>query len=180
MRVAFAGAHRTGKSTLIEAVAERLPGYEVVDEPYYLLEEEGYELSDPPVMEDFERQLRRSLEAIRAASASTLLDRSPLDFIAYMRALDDELDLDDWIPDVREAMEVLDLIVVVTIETPDRIPVPPHEDACFRRDVDALIRTFALDDPFGFATATLEARGDVDERARQVLRAITAPATVRP
>ena len=39
MRIAFSGAHRTGKSTLLAGVAERLPGYATVDEPYRLLDE---------------------------------------------------------------------------------------------------------------------------------------------
>lgn len=59
MRIAFSGAHRVGKSTLIEALAARLPGYRTYDEPYHLLEEEGHDFSDPPTPEDFERQLRR-------------------------------------------------------------------------------------------------------------------------
>ena len=61
VRIAFSGSHRVGKSTLIERVAEALPSYAVVAEPYYLLEEEGYECSDPPSAEDFEAQLDRSI-----------------------------------------------------------------------------------------------------------------------
>ena len=58
MRVAFSGTHRTGKTTLVEAVSNLMPTYEVVDEPYRVLEESGYELSDPPSVEDYEQQLR--------------------------------------------------------------------------------------------------------------------------
>ena len=48
MRVAFSGTHRTGKTTLIKAVHSRVSRYDFVEEPYRLLEEEGYEFSDPP------------------------------------------------------------------------------------------------------------------------------------
>ena len=37
MRVAFAGAHRVGKTTLVEAVAARLRGYVAHEEPYRIL-----------------------------------------------------------------------------------------------------------------------------------------------
>jgi predicted ATPase len=42
MRIAFSGSHRVGKSTLVDRIAEALPTYTAVEEPYYLLEEEGY------------------------------------------------------------------------------------------------------------------------------------------
>jgi broad-specificity NMP kinase len=43
MRIGISGTHGTGKTTLAEALAARLPGYVTADEPYYLLEEEGCE-----------------------------------------------------------------------------------------------------------------------------------------
>ncbi len=43
MRAGISGTHGTGKTTLAEALCARLPGHVTVDEPYYLLEEEGYE-----------------------------------------------------------------------------------------------------------------------------------------
>jgi hypothetical protein len=174
MRVAFSGSHRVGKTTLIGALAERLPAYAVVEEPYWLLEEEGYELSDPPSSEDYERQLRRSIEAIADAPRDALVDRCPLDFLAYLQAIDDELDVDDWVDDVRDSIALLDLVVVIPIEIPDRIAVAAHEDRRLRRRVDERLRTLALDDPFGFDVETLEVGGDLDARVRQVVRAIRA------
>ena len=64
MRIAFSGSHRVGKSTLLEHVAIALPGHTVVDEPYYLLEEDGYEAAEHPTVEDFVAQLERSLVAL--------------------------------------------------------------------------------------------------------------------
>jgi predicted ATPase len=167
MRVAFAGAHRTGKTTLIEALAARLPGYEVVDEPYRVLEEEGYEFADPPSVEDFERQLRHSIETLAEPRPRALFDRCPADFVAYLEAIDDGVEPDD----IRESLESLDLIVVVPIEMPDRIAVASHEDRRLRRRVDDLVRARLLDDPDGFAT--IEVLGSVEERVRQVLRAMS-------
>lgn len=172
MRVAFAGTHRTGKTTLLDAVSTELHGYALVDEPYRVLEDEGYEFSDPPTTEDFERQLRQSLTAIAASGHRTLFDRCPLDLVAYLQELDDELVLDDWLDDVRAGMESLDLIVLLSIETPDRIPVESHEDSWLRQRVDERLRALVLDDPYGFGIATVEVAGDMDARVRQVMHAM--------
>lgn len=172
MRIAFSGAHRTGKTTLIEAVSALSPRYKVLEEPYYLLEEEGYEFSDPPTAEDFERQLERSWEIIEEAPANALIDRCPLDFLAYLRALDEDVDLDEHLDAVREALEKIDLVVVVSIESPDRVALPSHEDRRLRRDVDEQIRSMILDDGLGLGLNVLEVHGTVEERTRQVTQAI--------
>ncbi len=172
MRLAFSGAHRTGKTTLIEAVAALRAGYEVVEEPYRLLEEEGYEFADPPSQEDFEAQLRRSIEAVAAAPAWALFDRCPLDLVAYLRALDPDYDASGWLPELREAMASIDRVVVLSIETPDRIAIPSSEDRHLRLAVDELIRTLVLDDAYGLDVVAVEVQGSLDERIRQVMRAL--------
>lgn len=186
MRVAFAGTHRTGKTTLLEAVHVRLPGYGCVDEPYRWLEDEGHEFSDPPSREDFERQLRRSIDSIvdvgsgigsgAGSAARTLFDRCPLDLVAYLQALDDDFAIDDWLDEIRSAMATLDLVVLVSIETPDRIAVPSHEDRRLRRRVDSRLQTLLLDDPYGVGTEVLEVAGTLDDRVAQVMRALAARA----
>lgn len=174
MRVAFSGTHRTGKTSLVEAVSALLPAYDAIEEPYRVLEDEGYELSDPPSVEDFELQLRRSFTAIATSRADTLFDRSPLDLVAYLQALDDDFDPEAWLDDLRTSMESLDLVVVLSIETPDRIAIPAHEDRRLRRRVDEILRTLLLDDPHGFGTPAVEVSGTVDDRIRQVMAAIRA------
>ena len=171
MRVAVSGSHRTGKTSLIAAVADRVPGYEIIDEAYRVLEESGHEFSDPPSVDDFEQQLRTSLELVGTAPTDALLDRCPLDFVAYLQALDEEWSIDDWLDDIADAMSRLDLIVVVPIETPDRIAVAAHEDKALRRRVDERLQRLVLDTPLD--VATLEVSGTCDERVRQVMRAIT-------
>jgi predicted ATPase len=172
VRVAFSGAHRTGKTTLVAALADRLPAYKAFDEPYRVLEEAGHEFSDPPSVEDYEQQLRTSLELVGAAPANALLDRCPLDLVAYLQAIADDFEIDDWLDDVRDAIARIDLIVVVSIETPDRIAVPEHEDRRLRRRVDERVQRLVLDDPFGFGAEALEVGGSLDERIRQVIRAM--------
>lgn len=180
MRVAFAGTHRTGKTTLLEAVHARLPAYQHIDEPYRWLEDEGHEFSDPPSTEDFERQLRRSIELIAESGGEsggrTLFDRCPLDLVAYLQALDDDFAIDDWLDDLRSSMAMLDLVVLVSIETPDRIAVPSHEDRRLRRRVDDRLQALLLDDPHGFGTEVLEVAGALDHRVAQVMQALAGRA----
>lgn len=176
MRIAISGTHRVGKSTLIEALAEHLPAYRVIDEPYALLEEEGHELSDPPTIEDFEVQLGRSLEIAEDLPRDALVDRCPLDFLAYLRALDDEYDIDPWLDAVRDAMATFDLVVAVRIESPDRITVSSSEDRHLRSDVDMQIRALVLEDALGLGVEAIEVRGSVDDRVTDVRRAMSRAA----
>jgi hypothetical protein len=173
MRIAFSGAHRTGKTTLVEGLAAELPRYQAIEEPYWLLEEEGYDFSDPPSAEDFERQLARSCALALEAPARALLDRCPLDFLAYLQALDEDVELEAYAEDARDALAALDLIVFVPIEEPDRIAFASSaEDRRLRRRVDERLRALVLDDPLGLGVAAVEVWGSPDERARQVRRAM--------
>jgi predicted ATPase len=169
MRIAFAGTHRVGKTTLVEAVAARLRGYVAFEEPYRILEDAGHEFSDPPTVEDFERQLHQSIAMITGAPARALFDRCPLDFVAYAQALDEGIEVDAWIDAARDAMQSLDLIVLVPIEMPDRIVLPAHEDRRFRARVDERVRTLILDDELGLGIETLEVSSTLERRLQQVL-----------
>lgn len=165
MRIAFSGSHQVGKSTLIEALAEALPAYTVIDEPYRLLEDDGHEFSDPPDASDFELQLERSLEVVRDAPTRALIDRGPLDFMAYLQALGAEVEPHD---ELQAALDALDLVVFVPIEEPDRIALPSHEDARLRREVHERLR--ALFDEH--QVDVLEVHGSLEARVQQVRRAM--------
>jgi predicted ATPase len=165
MRIAFAGSHRTGKTTLVHALAEVLPGYVALDEPYVALEEDGY---DAP---DFALQLRRSIEMIAAAPANALIDRSPLDFVAYLGVTEgDAVEADD----LRDAMSAIDLIVLVPIESPDRVVVPAGEDKRLRSAVDEVLSSMIVDDHYGFGVEVLEVQGSIEARVRQVLARVSS------
>ncbi len=172
MRIAFSGSHRVGKSTLVEHVAEALPRYTTVDEPYYLLEEDGHEFSENPSLEDFEAQLERSLLVLEEGEENVLFDRCPADILAYLLAHEDSgaFDIDDWLDRTREAMETLDLVVFVPIEEPDRIALPAHEDDEYRRDVHERLREILVDDTLGFGVEVLTVEGDVRARVERVMR----------
>ena len=165
MRVAISGTQCVGKSTLIEQLSTALPDYEVVDEPYLLLEDEGHDFAHPPTAEDFEAQLVRSIAEVRRSGPNVLLDRSPADFLGYLLAGGD--DIDEWVDRAATAMARLDLVVLVPIEAPDRIAVPSDEDLDQRRSVDEEIAQLLIDEELAANVVTVH--GDVDTRVAQVL-----------
>ena len=65
MRVGISGTHGTGKTTLAQALCARLPGHVEADEPYWLLEAEGYDFGFPPSAEDYRALLARSVRTSR-------------------------------------------------------------------------------------------------------------------
>lgn len=171
MRIAVSGTHRVGKSTLIEDLSEILSRYATVEEPYSLLEEEGYEFAEAPSVEDFEQQLQRSLECLEEPDGDVLFDRCPADFLGYLltHADADSFDLEEWLPRVRQAIQTLDLIVFVPIEARDVIAVPSSEDGEWRFDVDEKLKDILLENAFAFDVDVLEVSGSPKARVSQVM-----------
>jgi thymidylate kinase len=181
MRIAVSGTHRAGKTTLVEALSRNLPTHESLDEPYYLLEEEGYEFAERPSIEDFETQLSCSLECIQRSSNKVIFDRCPLDILAYLLTHRDAdaFDLENWLPLVRNAMEHIDLVVFIPIEVPDRIAVSTSDGSRLRRRVDREIREILVEDRWDFGVNVLEVNGSLSERLRQTLVTLTRGVRVR-
>jgi nicotinamide riboside kinase len=175
MSLALSGTHASGKTILAERLARSLPTYTIIDEPYYILESQGHHFSDPPTAEDYELQLACSLDTIEAATGNCIVDRSPIDFLAYLLAGRSHaaVDFDRWIPRVRQAVGRLDLIVYVPLEEPDRLRDIPVERPSLRRRMDERLRELLYEDPWKLGPKVLEVHGSVDDRARQVLAHVT-------
>lgn len=166
MRIAIAGSHATGKSTLIAALHAQRPEYVVIDEAFYDFPHLGAELS----VADLEAQAERSLELIHHTTESKVFfDRSPVDYLAYMQALDPESDLAPWLESARAAIATIDLIVFVPIESPDRIEVPASEYPRLRKQVDHILRDALIDDSWGIGCKAVEVTGSVEQRVKQVI-----------
>src|SRR5256885_4068270 len=118
MRIALSGSHRTGKSTLRGDLAEQLPGYATVAEPYEVLEEEGYQFAQPPSLEDYLRQLERSIELLGERREDAVFERCPLDFLAYASCSADGgvFEPEEWLDLIRPAVASLSLVVLVPVE----------------------------------------------------------------
>jgi predicted ATPase len=174
MRIAVSGTHFSGKSTLVEALSEALPEYTLVEEPYYLLQEEGCEFAEPPSLEDFELQMERSIELLDENSPDVIFDRCPADILGYLLThIDaDAFDLEKMLPRVQTAVKKLDLVVFLPIEEPDRIVLPLSQDARYRRRVDEKLKEILLEDSFDLEVDVLEVTGGPKTRVERVLEHI--------
>lgn len=127
MRIAVAGTHASGKSTLIADFLAAHPEFAHEPEPYEWLDDASAE----PDAEDFYRQLEISVERLRGhgAGARVIAERSPLDFVAYILALGDLALIDAARTLAAQGMEHVDLLVVTS---PDGIAAPEDEDPSLR------------------------------------------------
>lgn len=169
MRIAISGTHFSGKSTLVAALVKEFPNYELVDEPYILLEEEGYAFSYPPSIEDFKQQLEISVRCIMESGNNTIFDRCPFDCLAYALALG-EVDIESWTEKMESAIQLLDLIIFLPIESRDRIPIPASEDLKLRKKVDENLQELILDDSLGILkdVEIIEVMGSREKRLKMV------------
>jgi hypothetical protein len=168
MRIAISGSHGVGKTTLAEALAAALPNYELVPEPYRLLEDEGYVFPETPSVEDFEAQLERSLVCLEQAGTHVIFDRCAVDLLGYLSTPMFPV-ASGLLASVEGLLADIDFIVFVPIEHPDRIAVP-REDAAWRREVDASLRDIIVDDGYGFKVPFITVSGTTAERVQQVLQ----------
>lgn len=176
MRLAVSGTHLVGKTTLAEALADVLPGYRLVIEPYLTLADEGFEFSEQPSLEEFEAQLERAILDLDQISGDAIFDRCPLDPLGYLTTHQDRhsFQLDRWLSRIRDAVAGLDLIVFVPIEIDDPIAVPRTERH-LRVAVDRTLREIVVDDRYGFDLEAIEVTGPPGARLQQVLRRIAHP-----
>ena len=163
MRIAVSGSHCSGKSTLIEDFLAVHRDYEHEPEPYELLELYGEAPGDEPAAEDFHRQLELSVETFRryAPGARVIVERSPLDFAAYLLALGEMIELPV------SAMEHIDLLVVLPLD--GTIDAPEAEDPELREAMnDRLLELVEQCD-----VRVVEVQGTRRERLAALERSLT-------
>jgi predicted ATPase len=173
VRIAVSGSHGTGKSTLVADLVRRLPDHEAFDEPYHLLEDEGYAFEQPPSSDDFEQLYRRSVSLLLGQRGSNVFfDRSPADYLAYRTALDPASALPDWVTETASALATLDLVVFVPIEHPDRFDTVDAPK--LRRRVDHILHEMFVERTWGFDVPVITVHGSLNERAEQVMARLAA------
>lgn len=175
MRIGVSGTHGTGKTTLVEALCARLPGHVVADEPYYLLEDEGYEFQHPPSSEDYRALTARSARSLCSppSPSHTIFDRTPLDYLAYLVAIGaDPSEEADHAP-LSVAFAHLDLLVITAITAETEQLLPATEWPGLRTRMNDALLELVYDDPLHAWTDTpvLELSGPLDGRVDLVLAA---------
>jgi predicted ATPase len=161
MRIAVSGTHGVGKSTLIEEFLRQHPEFEHEPEPYAVLAEDyGEQFSAEPCVEDFLRQLEFNLERLgQRAGENVIYERCPLDFVAYLSALNANLP-ERLMERISDAMQQLELIVYLPLHDTSGNDEFPK----LRRAVDR-----KLSELFDSANVVIvEATGSTTQRVRAI------------
>ena len=168
MRVGISGTHGTGKTTLAGALCERLPGHVTVDEPYYLLEEEGYDFGFPPSPDDYRALLARSLQGLSSPPLlpGIVFDRTPLDYLAYMAAIGADPADEASVAAFQPAFASLDLLVITVITPETERVLPAAEMPGLRTQMNDALLELVYDDPLNAweDVPVLELTGPLDGR----------------
>ena len=176
MRVGISGTHGTGKTTLAAALCARLPGHALADEPYYLLEEEGHEFGFPPSLEDYRALLACSVRSLSAPSlpSAIVLDRTPLDYLAYLAATGADPLAEAGAVVLRRAFARLDLLVITPITPETEQALPAAELPRLRAAMNDALLELVYDDPLSAWAdiPVLELGGPLDARPDAVLAAL--------
>jgi hypothetical protein len=175
MRIGISGTHGTGKTTLAEALAARLPGHAVAEEAYYLLAEEEYEFGFPPSAEDYRALLACSIRSLSFAPLSPVIfDRTPLDYLAYLAAAGADPPDEAGAAALRPAFSSLDLLVITPITPETEQVLPPAELPGLRLRMNDALLELARDDPLGAwgDVPLLELSGPLDGRVDALLAAL--------
>ena len=165
MRIAIIGAHKVGKTTLAEELAENLTGYTLETEPYYQLEASGYEFSEIPTAEDFIEQFNYSAKLISKSEDNVIFDRCVIDILAYLHAIDPDRNIQPLFETAQTIITKIDLFVFVPIENPDLIPAHQTDLPKLRSRVNDLLHGWISD----FEIDVLEVNGTLVNRRDQVL-----------
>jgi hypothetical protein len=170
MRIAVSGTHCTGKSTLIDEFLKTHSEFTHEPEPYTVLVEDfGEEFSAEPCVEDFYRQLEFNIHRLQqhARGEHVIYERCPLDFLAYIDALDPQSSKAS-VGLVSKAMQHLDLIVYLPLDA----EFSESEYPKLRKAVDRRLSAIFRDDEFGILSSCsaeiIEATGSTAQRLRLI------------
>jgi predicted ATPase len=168
MKIAITGAHCVGKTTLTEKLLEHLPDYELRAEPYYELQELGYEFSEKPNADDFLQQFKYSIKQVSENDDNVIFDRCPIDILAYIEALNGSHNLQSLYDKAESAMVAIDLVIFVPVEQPDVIGCEDYPE--LRDAVNEILQ----DSIYDFEVEIIEVKGSLNNRVKQVLDKIAA------
>jgi hypothetical protein len=173
MRIGISGTHGTGKTTLAGALCACLPGHVLAEEPYYLLEEQGYEFGFPPSLEDYQALLACSVQSLTSPPLlpGVVFDRTPLDYLAYMAATGADPADEAGAAALLPAFASLDLLVITLITPETEQLLPPAEMPRLRSQMNDALLELVRHDPLNAweDVPVLELDGPLDGRLGTVL-----------
>lgn len=170
----MSGTHASGKSTLISDFHAAHPEYTVLGDPF-----DDVESGAPSGAASFVAQLRVTVSRLResARESSVISERGPVDFLAYLTALEmlgrgDGALLSRARELVETSMADIDLIAVVPLGPRHAIAVPDDEDPELREAMgDALLEALDDLDRDGLAPSIVTLTGNPEQRLAQLEKA---------
>jgi len=183
MRIVVSGTHASGKSTLVSDFALRHPEFEVLPDPFELMDEAW----DSPGAAVFGAQLRLSAARLDPdeAAENLIAERGPIDFLAYLIALEDtagtsssrEL-MERATTITRQALEHVDVLVVLPLNAGDEI-VPGVDEHLELRDAmnDVLLDLIGDPEVVGERLRVVEITGDRSRRLAALEAIVLRPIT---
>lgn len=169
MKIAITGAHCVGKTSLAEKLQEKLADYDLRMEAYHEMEESGYEFSEIPNVDDFSEQLEFSIKQISTSDCNVIFDRCPIDFLAYIQAIDETKNIQSLYNKIENIITEIDLLVFVPVEQPDLILCLESDFPKLRLKVNKILNDRILE----FGIETVEVKGTLLSRRDQVLNKIS-------
>ncbi len=181
VQIVISGTHSSGKSTLVSDVTMRHPGFEVLPDPFELIDEAW----DRPSVGMFLAQLtlaasRLAPDSARLPTADRIAERGPLDFLAYLLALEDLAGVDlaaDFLKRARhlaaDAMRHVDLLVVLPLTHDDALAPGAEEDLELRAAMNEVLLELVEDPELcGPGTTVVEILGDPAARCAELERLV--------
>ena len=186
MRVAVSGTHCCGKSTLIDVFLLAHLDFTHEPEPYtVLVEDYGEVFAAEPSLDDFYRQLEFNIDRLPLYQSGqrVIFERSPVDFLAYMLALNDVRGgegatqlIEKSLGMVMDAIRLLDMIVFLPLNDEDDIVMSDSEDPELRSGVNSRLVRIFNDDDFNLFTSDrpkiVEAKGSTAQRLGMIESAL--------
>lgn len=180
MRIVVSGTHASGKSTLISDFVLRHPDFTVLPDPFELIDETW----DAPGAAMFARQLRISADRLARGenTRNFIAERGPLDFLAYLLALDEwtgagvsrEL-LDSSAAITADALRDVDFLVILPLSASQPIDVGAEEFPELRLAMnDELLDLIDDTDLIGPGVHVVEITGDRQQRVAQLESLLSA------
>jgi hypothetical protein len=176
MRIVVSGTHASGKSTLISDFHAARPEYLVLSDPF-----DDLDLDDehPSGERSFARQLRLTAARLQESTdrPSAISERGPLDFLAYLTALErlgrsDGALLARATEIVDSSLAAIDLIAIVPLDERRPIHVEDEEDPALRRAMDEALWELVDDlERTGVAPRVVTIAGSPETRLQLLIEA---------
>src|SRR5829696_3238561 len=173
MRIVVSGTHASGKSVLIAEFAARHPGYAVLPDPIEELDAATSELDAHLFFEQLRVSAVRLLDT--GAEDDVIAERGPLDFVAYLEALQQlrrpgrsSALFRQGVSIARAAMTEVDLLVLLPLEPGSGIEASDDEDLELRATMNEALLELADDGGLVGGALVREITGSGADRLAQL------------